>query len=50
MKLIPLTIETEEIIKRDIKSISMKDNSMNFEIIEVDKGLIKAKVLRGGII
>lgn len=50
MKLIPLTIETEEIIKSDIKSISMKDNSMNFEIIEVNKGVIKAKVLRGGII
>lgn len=50
MKLIPLTIGTEEIIKSDIKAISMKDNTMNFEIIEIDKGVIKTKVLRGGII
>lgn len=50
MKLIPLTIGTEEIMKSDIRSISMKDNTMNFEIIEVDKGVIRAKVLKGGII
>lgn len=50
MKLIPLTIESEEIIKSDIRSISMKDNTMTFDIIKIDKGLIRAKVIRGGII
>lgn len=50
MKLIPLTIGTDEIIKSNIKTISMKDNTMNFEIIKVDKGVIKARVIKGGII
>lgn len=50
MKLIPLTIETDEIIKSNIKTISMKDNTMNFEIIKIDKGVINARVIKGGII
>lgn len=50
MKLIPLTISSEEIMKSDINSISMKDNSMTFEVIEKDRSVIKVRVIKGGII
>ncbi|MGL5085513.1 MAG: pyruvate kinase, partial [Clostridium sp.] len=50
MKIIPLTIKGELLIKSNIKKISLKDNTMNFEIIEKDKGIIKAKVISGGVI
>lgn len=49
-KIIPLNINTKEIEENNINSISMKDNTMRFKIISKDNGVIKAKVLRGGII
>lgn len=49
-KLIPLNITSKEIIDSDITSISMKDNTMKFQIISINCGIIKAKVLKGGII
>lgn len=50
MKLIPLTVKAEELIKSDIRNISLKDNTMNFEILEKKQGIIKAKVISGGVI
>ncbi|MBB6622204.1 pyruvate kinase [Clostridium gasigenes] len=50
MKLIPLTVKAESLINSDIKNISLKDNTMNFEIIEKKQGVIKAKVISGGVI
>lgn len=50
MKLIPLTIPAELLLNRCINNISMKDNTMNFEILEKKQGIIKAKVIRGGIV
>lgn len=49
-KLIPLNITSKEIIDSNITSISMKDNTMKFQIISIKYGIIKAKVLKGGII
>lgn len=49
-KLIPLNINSKEIIDSNITSISMKDNTMKFQIISINYGVIKAKVLKGGII
>ena len=49
-KIIPLNINSKEIIDSNITSISMKDNTMNFKIISTNHGIIKAKVLKGGII
>lgn len=50
MKLIPLTVKGEELINSDIKNISLKDNTMNFEILEKKQGVIKARVICGGVI
>ncbi|MGL5379925.1 pyruvate kinase [Clostridium sp.] len=50
MRIIPITVTAESLLKSDISNISMKDNSMNFEILEKKHGIIKAKVMRGGII
>ncbi|MBB6713760.1 pyruvate kinase [Clostridium gasigenes] len=50
MKLIPLTVKAESLINSDIKNISLKDNTMNFEIVEKKQGVIKAKVINGGVI
>lgn len=49
-KYIPLNVNTEKINKSNIYSISMKDNTMNFEIINKTDGIVSAKVLKGGII
>ncbi|MGL4850533.1 MAG: pyruvate kinase [Clostridium sp.] len=49
-KIIPLNLNSETIEKRDIESISMKDNTMQFKIIEYEGEGIKAVVTRGGII
>lgn len=49
-KIIPLNINTNEIEKNNIDSISIKDNTMKFKIISKENGIIKAKVIRGGII
>lgn len=50
MKIIPLTLKAELLMRSKIKNISLKDNTMNFQIIEKDKGIIKAKVMSGGVI
>ena len=50
MKLIPLTVKAESLIKSTIKTISLKDDTMNFEILEKRQGVIKAKVINGGVI
>lgn len=52
-KIIPLNIKSEIIEKNDIKKISMKDGTMNFDIIDKDKIFLKAiakdtGVVRGG--
>lgn len=48
--IIPLNIDSEKLKKSNIKKFSMKDNTMNFEIIEIKDGIIKTKVLKGGVI
>lgn len=52
-KIIPLNIKSKVIEKNDIKKISMKDGTMNFDIIDKDKIFLKAiakdtGVVRGG--
>ena len=52
-KIIPLNIKSEIIEQNDIKKISMKDGTMNFDIIDKDKIFLKAiakdtGVVRGG--
>lgn len=49
-KYIPLNIDSKKIKRSDIKAISIKDNTMNFQVLDVNNGIIKAKVLKGGII
>ena len=48
--IIPLNIDSKKIIKSNIQSISMKDNTMKFEIMDIKDGIIKTKVLNGGVI
>ena len=50
MKLIPLTVNAESLISSDIKNISIKDDTINFEVLEKKQGIIKAKVITGGIV
>lgn len=47
---IPLNISEEIINISNINSISIKDNTMKFKIINVDNGKIIAKVINGGVI
>lgn len=49
-KYIPLNLNSEKIKKSNITNISMKDNTMNFKILDVSNGIIRASVLKGGII
>ncbi|MBE6054735.1 MAG: pyruvate kinase [Clostridium sartagoforme] len=49
-KYIPLNISSEKIKKSNIETISIKDNTMKFQVVNANNGLIKAKVVRGGII
>ena len=49
-KYIPLSISSEKIKISKIESISIKDNTMNFQILGVKGGVIEAKVMKGGII
>ena len=50
VKLIPLTLKSKIIEQNDIKSISMKDGTMNFEIIDKDKVFLKARAINNGIV
>ena len=45
-KIIPLNIKSEVIEKNDIKKISMKDGTMNFDIIDKDKIFFKGNSKR----
>lgn len=48
--LIPLNINSKNINKYKVNKISMKDDTMNFEVLDQSKGIIKARVLNEGII
>ena len=50
IKIIPLNIKSEIIEKNDIKKISMKDGTMNFNIIDKDKVFLKAEAYDSGVI
>lgn len=50
VKIIPLNIKSEIIEKNDIKRISMKDGTMNFDIIDKDKVFLKAIARESGVI
>ena len=50
IKIIPLNIKSEIIEKNDIKKISMKDGTMNFNIIDKDKVFLKAEANDSGVI
>lgn len=49
-KIIPLNIKSEIIEKNDIKKISMKDGTMNFDIIDKDKIFLKAIAKDTGVV
>lgn len=49
-KYIPLNLTANKLKQSNIKEISMKDNTMGFKILNVNNGIIKARVLKGGII
>lgn len=49
-KIIPLNIKSEIIEKSDIKKISMKDGTMNFDIIDKDKIFLKAIAKDNGVV
>lgn len=50
MNIIPITVKSEVIQKNDIKVISMKDGTMNFDIIAKDKIFLKAIARNNGVI
>ena len=50
IKIIPLNIKSDIIEKNDIKRISMKDGTMNFEVVDKDKVFLKAIAKDSGII
>lgn len=49
-KIIPLNISSHIFRSNDIKEISMKDNTMQFEVIKKDKYLLEARVKNEGIV
>ena len=49
-KIVPLNISKEILNKNPIKCISMKDNTMFFEVLNTEEGFIKVRVKRGGVI
>lgn len=49
-RIIPLNINTNILINEELKSISMKDDTMQFNIINIDNDGIRVKVKRGGIV
>lgn len=49
-KIIPITVKSETIQRNDIKFISMKDGTMNFDIIDKDKIFLKAISRNNGVI
>lgn len=49
-KYIPLNIGSDKIKKSNIETISIKDNTMKFQVLEINNGVVRSKVLKGGII
>lgn len=49
-KIIPLSINSDTIIKNNIEEISMKDGTMVFEVLESKRGFLKTRVLNDGIV
>ncbi|OOM76534.1 pyruvate kinase [Clostridium sp. BL-8] len=50
IKIIPLNIKNEVLNGKEYKEIGIKDNTMIFNVIEREDGLIKVTTVRGGII
>ncbi|MGL4729973.1 MAG: pyruvate kinase [Clostridium sp.] len=50
LRIIPLNIDSKKIISSNIEEISMKDNTMRFEVIKNEKGILLTKVISGGIV
>lgn len=49
-KIIPLNISKRILNSNKVKSISMKDNTMNFEVLDKTDEWIKTKVIKGGVV
>ena len=49
-KIIPLNIKNSILFRNNYKNITIKDNTMIFEVIEQKNRMIKAKVIKGGIV
>lgn len=49
-KVVPLNISKEILRKNKIKCISMKDNTMFFETLNIEEDFIKVRVKKGGVI
>lgn len=49
-KIIPLNIKWEHLIKNNILKITMKDNTMEFRVLSIEKAEIITEVIRGGVI
>ena len=49
-KVIPLNFKSDSIVTKDIFGISMKDNTMQFDIISINEKYILTKVIRGRIV
>ena len=50
IKIIPLNINSEIIEDNEVNKISMKDGTINFEVIDKNKGFIKVRVKDDGVI
>ena len=50
VKIIPLNIKNNILYKNNYNIITIKDNTMIFEVIEKQNNIIKAKVVKGGIV
>ncbi|MGN0144469.1 MAG: pyruvate kinase, partial [Clostridium sp.] len=50
IKIIPLNIDNDMLCNGDYKIITIKDNTMIFEVLEKEHGIIKVKVIKGGIL
>lgn len=50
IKIIPLNIKNKTLNEKDYKQIGIKDNTMLFNVIDRNNGLIRVVTVRGGII
>ncbi|MGL4772924.1 MAG: pyruvate kinase [Clostridium sp.] len=50
LRVIPLNIESKKLSTNDINEISMKDNTMRFEVVKEELGILTTKVTSGGIV